>query len=202
MSIFKVNTYQYNNFIFTAWKTLLEKRKYLDDSEYVKLKLEIFTGQWIVIFNCFRVTRLYILRECEYEEISKFKRSDIDWFLSYPAYAIPRKLFNLTCVCCVWFYWILFAFKRMNLYKLVIDIGFVLVKRNYKKCIIYGDDIAFWRRNYLRKVGKYKKYGRDIYYLYETWLSQYDAQNVVSSTVKSKRQAFMSRKIQKRKARD
>lgn len=86
------------------------------------------------------------------------------------------------------------SFKRTTLYKILQEIGFVFVKRNRQSILIDRDDITVWRREYIRTVRKFRNEGRKFYYLDETWVNEGHVTNKVwvDSTVKNKKQAFLS----------
>lgn len=84
--------------------------------------------------------------------------------------------------------------KRTSLHALLKEIGFEFVSRNRKSVIVERDDIILWRRQYLRNIREYRRQGRPIYYLDETWVNQGHTPSKAwtDSSVKSKKEAFLS----------
>lgn len=63
-------------------------------------------------------------------------------------------------------------FKRTSLYRLLIDIGFEFVKRKNKCMLIDRGDLILSRRRYLREIRQFRKEGKKIYYMGDTWMNQ------------------------------
>lgn len=59
--------------------------------------------------------------------------------------------------------------------------------------MIERDDIVHWRREYLRKIRKYRNEGRHVYYLDETWANTSLCRSKVwaDTTIKSAKDAFL-----------
>ncbi|XP_040071785.1 uncharacterized protein LOC120844203 [Ixodes scapularis] len=81
-----------------------------------------------------------------------------------------------------------------TLYRLLKDMGFEKQKRNRNSFLIEREDIAEWRRRYLREIRKHRAQNRKIYFQDETWVNAGLTVDKVwtDSTIKSARQAFMS----------
>lgn len=83
-------------------------------------------------------------------------------------------------------------FKRTTLYSTIKKLDFVFEKR--KRCSVLPErgDLINWCRNYLYDIRKYRQEGRQIYYLYETWLNAGDCVDRVwkDDTVLFKHDAF------------
>lgn len=67
------------------------------------------------------------------------------------------------------------------------------VRRNRNSALIERDEIILWRRDYLRDIREYRRGGKKIYYLDETWLNQGHTVSKVwqDLTVTNARQAFI-----------
>jgi len=83
-------------------------------------------------------------------------------------------------------------FKRTTMYTTIKKLDFVFAKRKRCSVLTEREDLIVWRRNYLYDIRKYRKEGRTIYYLDETWLNAGDCVDRVwmDKTVKSKHDAF------------
>ncbi|XP_050066712.1 uncharacterized protein LOC126555847 [Aphis gossypii] len=77
-------------------------------------------------------------------------------------------------------------FKRTTMYTTIKKLDFVFSKRKRCNVLTERKDLIVWRRNYLYDIRKYRKEGRTIYYLDETWLNAGD----YVDRVKSKHDAF------------
>nr|CAH7729528.1 unnamed protein product [Callosobruchus chinensis] len=66
-------------------------------------------------------------------------------------------------------------------------------KRGRNSLLLEKEEIVIWRREYLRKIKKFRAENRKIYFLDETWVNAGHTQQKVwlDSSVKSSRQAFM-----------
>ena len=62
-------------------------------------------------------------------------------------------------------------FKRTTFYKLLKELDFRFLKRGRNSLLIEREEIVVWRRDYLRKIKKFRQEGRKIYYLDETWVN-------------------------------
>lgn len=82
-------------------------------------------------------------------------------------------------------------FSRTSLYRLLKSMDFVYVKRGRNSALIEKMEIILWRRNYLKEIKRYRKEGRPIYYLDETWVNAGDVNSKVwfDKTVKTARMA-------------
>lgn len=83
-------------------------------------------------------------------------------------------------------------FKRTSLYNIIKKLDFVFAKRKRCSVLTEREDLIVWRRDYLYDIRKYRKEGRTIYYLDETWLNAGDCVDRVwmDKTVHSKHDAF------------
>ncbi|XP_046420726.1 uncharacterized protein LOC124179902 [Neodiprion fabricii] len=73
-------------------------------------------------------------------------------------------------------------FKRTTFWKLLSELNFTYVSRRHNSILIERDDIILWRRNYLKAIRKFRKEGRPIYYLDETWVNVGDVSSKVKNT--------------------
>lgn len=64
---------------------------------------------------------------------------------------------------------------------------FEYIKRHCKGAFLEKNEIIRWRRKYLRDILKYRKEGRPIYYLDETW---FNAREDTIKTIQSSQDAF------------
>lgn len=83
-------------------------------------------------------------------------------------------------------------FKRTSLYNIIKKLDFVFAKRKICSVLTEREDLIVWRHDYLYDIRKYRKEGRTIYYLDETWLNAGDCVDRVwmDKTVHSKHDAF------------
>lgn len=83
-------------------------------------------------------------------------------------------------------------FKRTSLYRVITKLDFVFSKRKRCSVLTEREDLIIWRRSYLYDIRKYRKEGRSIYYLDETWVNAGDCVDRVwkDNTVLSKHDAF------------
>jgi len=83
---------------------------------------------------------------------------------------------------------------RSSLFKILKNLGFRYKKRGRNAMLIEKDDIIAWRHRYLRDVRKFRKAGRPIFYLDETWANAGHTPSRVweDTTVSSSREAFLS----------
>lgn len=63
-------------------------------------------------------------------------------------------------------------FKKDMMHQLMKKLGFKYSKRNRKSMLIDKPDIAVWRVKYLNEMAKYRRDGKKIYYLDETWVNE------------------------------
>ncbi|XP_026725848.1 uncharacterized protein LOC113492543 isoform X2 [Trichoplusia ni] len=86
-------------------------------------------------------------------------------------------------------------FKRSTFQKILKHLKFKYIKRQGMNALIDRDDIRLWRKNYLRKIKKYRTENRPIFYMDETWVNAVSghtgSKTSVDNTITSKRQAFM-----------
>lgn len=70
---------------------------------------------------------------------------------------------------------------------------FRYVKRNRKNLLIEKDEIIRWRRKYLTTIKQYRRDGRPIFYLDETWLNEGHTKEKVwvDASITTARQAFV-----------
>lgn len=83
--------------------------------------------------------------------------------------------------------------SRRTLWKLLRNLKFTWEKINRRSVLIEKQEIIIWRRNYLREIRKYRREGRRIFYLDETWIN---AGHTVQktwhdNTITSARQGFI-----------
>ncbi|KAL4112105.1 hypothetical protein QTP88_015953 [Uroleucon formosanum] len=83
-------------------------------------------------------------------------------------------------------------FTRTTLYSLLRQMGFKYQQRIRNSAMIERDEIVVWRRNYLEYIKRYRKEGRPIYYMDETWVNAGDCNSRiwVDKTVISRTDAF------------
>lgn len=83
--------------------------------------------------------------------------------------------------------------SRSSLYKVLKKLGFVYEKRGSKCTLIEKPGIILWRRRYLNKIRTFRRQGRPIFYLDETWVNAGHTKAKVwrDKTVVSARQAFL-----------
>lgn len=73
-------------------------------------------------------------------------------------------------------------FKRTTLFKTIKKLDFVFTKMKRCSILTETDDLIVWRRNYLCDIRKYRKEGRPIYYLDESWVDVDDGANPPTDT--------------------
>ena len=83
---------------------------------------------------------------------------------------------------------------RSSLFRILKDLGFRYKKRGRNAMLIEKDDIISWRHRYLRNIRKFRKDGRPIFYLDETWANAGHTQSRVweDTTICSSREAFLT----------
>lgn len=83
-------------------------------------------------------------------------------------------------------------FKRTTLYHIIKKLDFVFTKRKRCSVLTEREDLLVCRHNYVYDIRKYRRQGRPIYYLDETWINAGDCVNEtwVDKTVRSKHDAF------------
>lgn len=69
-------------------------------------------------------------------------------------------------------------FKRTSLYRVIKKLDFVFAKRKRCTVLTEKEDLIVWRRKYLHDVREYRKDGRTVYYVDETWLNADDRLHV------------------------
>lgn len=62
-------------------------------------------------------------------------------------------------------------FKRSTFQKILKHLKFKYIKRHGINALIDRDNIRLWRKNYLRKIKKYRTENRHIFYMDETWVN-------------------------------
>lgn len=79
------------------------------------------------------------------------------------------------------------------LLKTLKDMKFRYLKRNRNSLLIEKPEIVLWRRNYIRKIRQFRREGRKVYWMDETWLNAGHTVNKVwqDLSVTSSRQAFL-----------
>lgn len=83
--------------------------------------------------------------------------------------------------------------SRRLLLRTLKQMNIKFMKRGRKSVLIEREEIVLWRRNFLQKIREYRREGRKIYYLDETWLNQGHTVSKVwqDREIKSHRQAFI-----------
>ncbi|KAH7954897.1 hypothetical protein HPB49_022593 [Dermacentor silvarum] len=73
------------------------------------------------------------------------------------------------------------------------DIGFMFDKRKRNLALIERSDIIAWRRRYRRAIKEFRRQGRCVIYLDETWVNAGHTKEYVwqDKTVKSAHDAFL-----------
>lgn len=84
------------------------------------------------------------------------------------------------------------SFSRTSLQRLLKDLQFEYTKRNRNSALTEREDLVLWRRKYIADIRRYRKEGKTIYFLDETWINAGDCSSRVwiDKTVKSHRDAF------------
>ncbi|KAM7285640.1 uncharacterized protein ISCGN_032528, partial [Ixodes scapularis] len=84
--------------------------------------------------------------------------------------------------------------SKTTLWRLLKDIGFAFEKRKRRLALIERSDIIAWRRRYLRVIKEFRRQGRSIIYLDETWVNAGHTKQFVwqDTTVKSSQDAFLN----------
>lgn len=84
-------------------------------------------------------------------------------------------------------------FKRSTFYNLLKEMGFQYKKRGRNSLLLEKEEIVVWRREYLRKIKKFREENKKIYYLDETWVNAGHTKDKiwVDSSIQSSRQAFL-----------
>ncbi|XP_022174497.1 uncharacterized protein LOC111036684 [Myzus persicae] len=84
------------------------------------------------------------------------------------------------------------SFSRTSLQRLLKDLQFEYTKRNRNSALTKREDLVLWRRKYIADIRRYRKEGKTIYFLDETWVNAGDCSSRVwvDKTVKSHRDAF------------
>ncbi|XP_026819046.1 uncharacterized protein LOC113557684 [Rhopalosiphum maidis] len=84
------------------------------------------------------------------------------------------------------------SFSRTSLQRLLKDLQFEYTKRNRNSALTEREDLILWRRKYIADIRRYRKEGKTIYFLDETWINAGDCSSRVwfDKTVKSHRDAF------------
>lgn len=85
-------------------------------------------------------------------------------------------------------------FKRTSFYGILKKLGFTFTTRKRNMFLSDRDDIILWRRNYLRKIKRFREEGRPIYFQDETWVNEGHTKSKiwVDSHVKSRKDAFLN----------
>ncbi|XP_042148674.1 uncharacterized protein LOC121837192 [Ixodes scapularis] len=83
--------------------------------------------------------------------------------------------------------------SKTTLWRFLKDIGFAFEKRKRRLALIERSDIIAWRRRYLRAIKEFRRHGRYIIYLDETWVNAGHTKQFVwqDKTVKSSQDAFL-----------
>lgn len=70
---------------------------------------------------------------------------------------------------------------------------FRYLKRNRKSLLIEKSEVVLWRRKYLQEIRQFRREGKKIYWMDETWLNEGHTVNKVwqDLSITSSRQAFM-----------
>ena len=85
-------------------------------------------------------------------------------------------------------------YKKSTFYELMKHIGFKYDKRQRNSRLLDRKDIVLWRRKYLREIKKYRKEGKIIYYMDETWVNAGHTKEKIwqDKTVISAKYAFLN----------
>ncbi|XP_025191724.1 uncharacterized protein LOC112591976 [Melanaphis sacchari] len=77
--------------------------------------------------------------------------------------------------------------SRTNLFRLLKALDFRYTKRSRNSALTEKNELVEWRRRYLRDIERYRKEGRHIYYLDETWVNvnERSSKTRVNTTIKS-----------------
>ncbi|XP_022903101.1 uncharacterized protein [Onthophagus taurus] len=83
--------------------------------------------------------------------------------------------------------------SRSSLYTFLKEINFRYVQRNRKSILIERDDIVRWRLRYLNSIKEFRKEGRPIYYVDETWVNEGHTKEKVwvDNSITNRRDAFI-----------
>jgi len=83
--------------------------------------------------------------------------------------------------------------SRSTIFNLLKELKFRYVKRGRNSALTERTELIVWRRNYLRSIRKFRKEGRHVYYLDETWVNAGDCPNYEwrDTTITSHRDAFL-----------
>jgi len=76
-------------------------------------------------------------------------------------------------------------FSRSSLQKLLKDINFVHTKIKRDSALIERSEIVCWRQKYVESIRYYRKHGRTIYYLDESWINVEESSKSVDPTIQS-----------------
>lgn len=77
------------------------------------------------------------------------------------------------------------SISRTNLYRLLKTLGFRYTKRSRNSALIEKHNLVLWRRQYLRSIQQYRKEGRHIYYIDETWVDINDSLSKMRIDIRS-----------------
>lgn len=85
-------------------------------------------------------------------------------------------------------------FKRTTLWRLLRENGFCYEKRNKQSLLLERDDLIIWRHSYLRAIKNFRREGRNIVYMDETWVNVGQATSKVwkDTTIKTPKDAYMA----------
>lgn len=83
--------------------------------------------------------------------------------------------------------------SRQVLLRTLKDMNFRYLKRNRRSMLIEKPEIVIWRRKYLEKVRQFRREGKRIYWMDETWLNEGHTVKKVwqDLSITSSRQAFL-----------
>lgn len=83
--------------------------------------------------------------------------------------------------------------KRTTMYDVLKKMKFKFKKRGQNSMLLERDDLVHWRRDYLRKIRKYRQEQRHVYYTDETWANTSLCRNKIwiDTTIQSAKDAFL-----------
>lgn len=83
--------------------------------------------------------------------------------------------------------------SRSSFHRLLKSMQFEYTKRDRNSALTEREDLVAWRRSYISDIRRYRKEGRTIYFLDETWVNAGDCSSKVwvDQTIQSHRDAFL-----------
>lgn len=85
-------------------------------------------------------------------------------------------------------------FKRTTLWRLLKENGFCFQKRQKQSLLLERDDLILWRHSYLRSIKDFRRQGKNIVYMDESWVNVGQATTKIwkDTTIKSPKDAYMA----------